>query len=106
MDVNAALRTIDPAIDNLEKAGAKIGRYSWDGMADLASLNAEAKKVASDGNNIKYVVFQGNSVAREYCRNSHRAAWLLVYQIETVREWLFSTRKDNGDGIVAKIDEK
>jgi predicted peptidase len=89
-----AMECIPQAIDNLEKAGAKIGRYIWDGKADLATLNKEAKIVAADGNNIKYVLFQGDSVAREYCPNCHRATWLLAYQIEAVREWLFSTRKD------------
>jgi predicted peptidase len=92
-DFNAK-KTIDRVIDKMEQAGARIGRYCWDGTASLESLNAEAKKAANDGNNIKYVVFQGKSVAREYCPNCHRATWLLAYQIEAVREWLFSVMKN------------
>ena len=79
----------------MEKAGAKVGRYRWD--AKNADLEAEVCKVLDDDVNVHYTVYEGSSVvpagADPNPGANHMATWPVTYQINALKQWLFSNSK-------------
>ncbi|MCD8073894.1 MAG: hypothetical protein LUF27_02450 [Lachnospiraceae bacterium] len=85
-----------------EEKGAVIGRYRWDAKMDPQLLNKAAAKAASDSYRIRYTVFEGSSVVppeKEITpATNHVCTWPVAYGIEAVRDWLFTSRRQNRQG--------
>lgn len=82
---------------SLEAAGAKISRATWDGHASPEEFTANAKKMITEGNNIKYTVIRLDKVipadlVQDRIKH-HTYTWQVVYNIEALRDWLFSQVK-------------
>jgi predicted peptidase len=86
--------------ENLEKAGAKIGRYRWDAKKSPEELDEDVKEALKDDCNIRYTVFEGNSVLPEKVDphlplplQFHTNTWRVAYTIQGLRDWLLSETK-------------
>lgn len=82
----------------MERAGAEIHRYQWNGQAGKAALEAQAQAMAADEGTIKYAVFDADSVktaANSGPGANHGGTWALVYTIDAVRQWLLSRENPN-----------
>lgn len=81
----------------MEKAGAKIGRYRWNGKASPEELTALAYEVMKDNVNVHYTVFTDSSVVPEgevpHSGANHVNTWRVAYHILGLKEWLFSNSK-------------
>lgn len=93
-----AYENTSAAIDNIEASGTKVSRYYWNGNENKEILNAKARKAASEDCNIKYTIFDKDSTvpAAATVKNeatNHRGVWQLVYDLEAVRDWLFTNKR-------------
>jgi predicted peptidase len=86
--------------DNLEKEGAKVGRYRWDAKKAPEELEKEVRKALKDECNIRYTVFEGNSVLPDEIDphmplplQFHTNTWRVAYTIQGLRDWLLSETK-------------
>jgi predicted peptidase len=83
--------------ENLEKAGAKVGRYRWDAKKPEKELNTEIARALEEDCNIRYSVLTGNSVlpdgVQPHPLQFHINTWRVAYTIEGLRDWLFCNRK-------------
>lgn len=81
--------------DAMEAAGARVGRYRWDAKA--SQLNEQIRKVQEDNVNIRYTVLTGDSVLPDghprFPGAYHMATWPVVYQMDGLKQWLFSNSK-------------
>jgi predicted peptidase len=75
--------------------GTKVSKATWNARASEAELSADASRMLSEGNDIKYATFLKGSVfpAGREGGIEHMATWPVAYRIETVRDWLFAQRK-------------
>ncbi len=85
------------ATDAMEKAGAVVLRSRWDGTKSAEELTALAYKEMEKSGNVRFTVFEGDSVLRD-CSDPnpgayHMATWPVVYPIRALKEWLFSHSK-------------
>lgn len=89
---------MNAVMEKLEEAGARIGRYWWDGKESAEALSARARAAMKDGAAIRYTVFYGSSVVpadrQDSPGSNHTSTWDVVYPIRGLREWLFSCSKD------------
>ncbi len=80
-----------------EQEGAKISRATWDGRATADEFDAEVKKMAAEGNPIRYVVLKKGTVVppsqEDNGATNHINTWRIAYQIEGIRDWLFQQHK-------------
>lgn len=90
---------LNRTIDAISGGGAKAGRYTWDGRVGVDALNTLAGGAAQDGNHIRFTLFEANSVIPAGMPmnggGNHRGAWVLGYQLEALREWLLSQKRDD-----------
>ncbi|MCD8346910.1 MAG: hypothetical protein LUD16_02950 [Lachnospiraceae bacterium] len=97
-----ALPGMNAITSAFEEKGAVIGRYRWDAKMDPQLLNEAAAKAASDSYRIRYTVFEGSSVVppeKEVTpATNHVCTWPVAYGIEAVRDWLFTSRRENRQG--------
>lgn len=81
----------------MEAAGAKIGRYVWNGKSTQDVFAANVAAAAQDDVNVRYTVFEGSTVVPEgkddSPGNNHMCTWPVVYEIDALKEWLFSCSK-------------
>jgi predicted peptidase len=90
-----ARQKMDAAIANLEAGGADVARYAWDAAEGVGAIDEKVRDACKEWHRIRYTVFdKGSAEAATYPYGDHRATWLFCYQVEALREWLFSTRKD------------
>lgn len=89
---------MNAVMEQMEAAGAKIGRYWWDGKESAEDLSALARAAMEDDVTIRYTVFCGSSVVpadrRDDPGSNHTSTWDVVYPIRGLKEWLFSCQKD------------
>jgi predicted peptidase len=78
-----------------EKEGTKISKATWNARSSEAELTADARKMMTEGNNIKYATFLKGTVFPEGQEGGieHMATWPVAYRIEGVRDWLFAQTK-------------
>lgn len=99
------------AIDRLTFAGADVGRYFWNGKVGTTRLNELAEEAVAQGHKIKYTLFENDSTMPDKLLalraadpdnwwegndefGNHVGTWQLVYEVEAIRDWLFTnTRK-------------
>lgn len=81
----------------LEKEGAKVCRKTFNGRSTAAGFDRDVKDILSGGCKINYTPLQaGTVVPREMTGQGgadHRATWRIAYNIDGIRDWLFSQTK-------------
>jgi predicted peptidase len=79
----------------LEKAGAKVGRYWWDGKSSAEEAAKAVEAALTEECNIRYTVFQDSSVVPSWKEHSdnHMSTWPVAYAIKGVRDWLLAQTK-------------
>lgn len=81
----------------MEGSGAKVGCYRWDARAPAEELNHKIHEAMQDDVNVRYTVLTGDSVLPEGCPRFpgayHMATWPVVYQMDGLKQWLFSNSK-------------
>lgn len=84
--------------DALESVGGRVGRYDWDGRMGLKALNERVRAAANDDSTMRLTLFKADSVVPCSMRadggSNHRGTWMLCYQLEALREWLFDQRNE------------
>jgi len=77
----------------MEAAGAKVGRYVWDGKSSQETFAAAVASAEADTVNVRYTVFEGSTVVPkgkdDNPGNNHMCTWPVVYEIDALKEWLF-----------------
>lgn len=83
-------------VDALERAGTKVGRAELDAL-DLPEGDRIVRALAQDGNHVHFTWYRGNSVIPEGVEPTggahHTNTWRFVYEMESLREWLFAQHK-------------
>ncbi len=79
----------------LEAAGAKVARAYLNARKSKEELNADVRKLIATGANILYAIYDAKTVlpddGKEHPQiNHHSRGWEITYDIEAVRDWLFS----------------
>lgn len=80
----------------MENAGAKVAHETWSAKAAPGEWNQAARRMIATGANILFVSFDLESVARGLASGPgehHESTWQVAYEIEAVREWLFTNHK-------------
>ena len=72
------------AVNFWRSNGATVSEATWDMKAAPADLSAEAKAMVSPAVHLYYTHLTGGS---------HRATWFVAYDIDGVKEWLFSQKR-------------
>jgi len=73
----------------MEQAGAHFSRYHWDGTAP--NLEALAERAAAEPGNLKYTVFDADTVIRGADSSpgaNHGGTWAVVYSLPPLLRWL------------------
>lgn len=83
--------------DAMEKAGATVLRSRWDGTKTPEELTALAHAEMEKPGNVRFTVFEGTSVLRDFSDPNpgayHMATWPVAYSIDGLKEWLFSNSR-------------
>ena len=83
--------------DAMEKNGATVLRSRWDGSKSPEELTALAYEEMAKQGNVRFTVFEGSSVLRDFSDPNpgahHMATWPVAYSIAGLKEWLFSNAK-------------
>lgn len=86
-----AFSGMNKVVEEMEKAGAQVGRYHWDARAGKERLEQLASEAAGEHTAVKYTVFTGDSVLRDTCEkttlNLHQCTWWITYGLKAVRSW-------------------
>ena len=81
----------------LQAAGASVSTATWDGSADVATLDADADDLAAAGASINYSIFAAGTVVPDgtdvNATNEHLCTWRVAYTIDTIRDWIFQQSK-------------
>jgi len=81
----------------MEDNGAVIGRYYWNAKEEYSTLNSRFEEAAKDGHNIRYTIFEKDTVVPDdeepNGHSNHMCTWPVVYNIEALRDWLFTQHK-------------
>ena len=79
---------MNSAVERWESLGAKTARNDkfWDSKVPISELNKQVKNMIklNPNSNINYTVFSGGN---------HMYTWSFAYDIDAIREWLFSKKK-------------
>lgn len=79
----------------LGTAGAKVARAHLNARKSKEELNTDVKELIASGANILYAVYDAKTVlpddGNEYPQIAHHfRGWQITYEIEAIRDWLFS----------------
>ena len=81
----------------LEEKGAKIARGSLNAKSSVEEKQHFAEKVLSQNGNIQFTYYEGESNLpfgmKPFPGCYHLCTWLWSYDIEPIREWMFSQKK-------------
>jgi predicted peptidase len=82
----------------MEAAGARVARAYLNARKNTAELNADVKELIATGANVLYAIYDEKTVlpddGKEYPQIAHHfRGWQLTYEIEAIRDWLFSQAK-------------
>jgi predicted peptidase len=89
---------MDAVTDEIKKNGGAVAYSSWDASLPVSKQNAAAGEALKEKANIHYTIFEGSTVVPASFADAgpganHTNTWRVAYQIDTVREWLFTNRK-------------
>ncbi|MGM9521348.1 MAG: hypothetical protein ACI3VB_02580 [Oscillospiraceae bacterium] len=80
-----------------EKTGETVGRAVLD-ATDMPEMNRIVSDLAQDGNHIHYTWFKDDTVIPDGVEpnggNHHINSWRVAYDIEALRDWLFTQHRD------------
>lgn len=83
--------------DAMEAAGASVLRSIWDGTKQPEELTALAHGEMEKQGNVRFTIFEGSTVLRDFSDPNpgahHMGTWPVVYQIDGIKQWLFSNGK-------------
>lgn len=83
----------------MERSGAVVARYCWDGAAKPEQLTEYARDAMMDPANVRFTVFEGSTVVPQgeddNPGSNHMNTWRVTYTIAGLKEWLFSCRKSD-----------
>ena len=89
--------TMNAAMEKLEAAGAKIACGHLDAKTDTAGKQKFADEVLAQNGNIQMTWYEGESDLptgmRPFPGCWHLCTWLWAYDIEPIREWMFTKKK-------------
>lgn len=77
----------------MEEAGAKVVHEQWNAKASQEEWKEAARRMVSTGANVLYTSFDKETVAKgsqSHPGEHHVTTWQIAYEIEAVRDWLFS----------------
>lgn len=83
----------------MERKGAVVRRFCWDGKASKERQAQDVAAALTEPADIRYTYFIGESVLPDddqgpnRLHHAHASTWPVAYNIEGVRDWLFSCRK-------------
>lgn len=84
---NKAHPGMNEAVEKWEALGTKVAKNDtyWDSKAPITTIDQQVKDLESQGAHINYTVFAGGN---------HMYTWSFAYDIDAIRDWLFSQTKD------------
>ncbi|WP_439256952.1 prolyl oligopeptidase family serine peptidase [Lonepinella sp. BR2271] len=82
----------------LAENGATVKEsHGWNAQAPVTELNEKVNALLAQGGNIHYASFTGGTLPMEQNSQSkgaaHMGTWQVAYNIDAIKEWLFSQRK-------------
>ena len=84
-------------LDAMKAQGGIVEQYYWNAKADPEELNAAVLKAAKSSVNLRFTVFEGDSVVPEgeeiHPGSNHMSTWPVVYSIDALRDWLLEQVK-------------
>ena len=77
---------MNAAVDKWTSLGSKVARNKkyFDSKAPISYINKKISDMINQNANINYTVFKGGN---------HMYTWSFAYNIETIRDWIFSKSK-------------
>lgn len=88
---------MDAVTAAIEANGGRVARFGWDAAAGPEALNAMALEALQTDANVRYTVFDGDSVVPPgedpNPGSNHTCTWRTAYAIPAVRDWLFTARR-------------
>lgn len=88
---------MNAVVGAMERNGGVVGRYVWNAKAGKDALNRAVEQAAAEDVHLRYTVFEGDSVVPEgkdlNPGANHMNTWPVVYEIEALRDWLFTQKK-------------
>ena len=89
--------TMNAAMEKLEAKGAKIARGHLDAKADATAKGKFAEAVLDQNCKIQMTWYEGDSDLpagmKPFPGCYHLCTWLWAYDIEPIREWMFSKKR-------------
>ncbi|WP_439242792.1 prolyl oligopeptidase family serine peptidase [Lonepinella sp. BR2474] len=82
----------------LAENGATVKEsHGWNAQASVTELNEKVNALLAQGGNIHYASFTGGTLPMEQNSQSkgaaHMGTWQVAYNLDAIKEWLFSQRK-------------
>lgn len=90
---------MDEVTDALQANGAVVKKFYWDARDTKEQMKANVDQALEESANIRYTYLRGDSVlppedtGPNRLHHVHSATWPVAYDIEGVRDWLFSCRR-------------
>jgi hypothetical protein cdivTM_09351 len=86
--------------DTLKKNGAKVAYGSWKGTYSSKEFTKAVKDMEKENANVNYSTLEkGTIIPKDILETSkggeHIYTWTIAYNIEGIRDWLFSQSKNN-----------
>ena len=84
----------------LKKNGAKVAYGSWKGTYSSEEFTKVVKDIEKENANVNYSTLEkGTVIPEDIVETSkggeHIYTWTIAYNIEGIRDWLFSQSKNN-----------
>lgn len=85
-------------LDAMKEQGGVVEQYYWNAKSEPSVLNVAAWDAAKSSVNLRFTVFEGDSVVPEGEEtgpgSNHVNTWPVVYGIDAIRDWLFTQTKE------------
>ena len=89
---------MDAVTDAILANGGSVAKSMWNAALPVEIQNEKAKEALQEEANVHYTLFEGSSVVPADFEDAgpganHVQTWRVAYQIDTVRDWLFTCHK-------------
>ena len=93
---------MDAVTQEILKNGGELVQTQWDARWDGPALNAAVEKALAILANVRYTLFDGDTVVPPGQHagpgSNHTNTWRVAYQIDALRDWLFTNRRPACEG--------